>query len=73
MQSLCNQNGLDYLDLSDAFDELDADQFCISDWDKHPNARGHRAIFDELRDALLSRGGPPGLVLSQPLANRERP
>jgi len=72
IQSLCDQNGLDYLDLSDAFDELEDDQFCISDWDKHPNARGHRAIFNELRSALLSRGGPPGLGLSQPLVNRGR-
>ncbi len=72
IQSLCNQNGLDSLDLSNAFDELHEGQFCISDWDKHPNARGHRAIFDELRDALRSRGGPPGLALSQPLATQRR-
>ncbi len=65
IQSVANRHGLDYLDLSDAFDELEADEFCLSDWDKHPNARGHRAIFDELRDALLARGGPPGLSLSQ--------
>ena len=64
IQSICNQNGLDYLDLSDAFDELDEDEFRISDWDKHPNARGHQAIFDELREALLQRGGPPGLSLN---------
>jgi len=72
IQSLCDQHSLDYLDLSAAFDELEEDQFCISDWDKHPNTRGHRAIFDELRDALLSRGGPPGLALSQPLVTRGR-
>ncbi len=72
IQSLCNQHGLDYLDLSGAFDELDEDQFRISDWDKHPNAHGHRAIFDELRDSLLIRGGPPGLGLSQPLVTRGR-
>jgi hypothetical protein len=71
IQSLCNQNGPDYLDLSDAFDGLDDDQFRKSDWDKHPNARGHRAIFDELRESLLPRGGPPGLALSQPHATRE--
>jgi hypothetical protein len=69
IQSLANQHGLDYLDLSGAFDELDDDQFSISNWDKHPNARGHQAIFDEFRDALLSRGGPPGLALSQKLVN----
>jgi lysophospholipase L1-like esterase len=66
IKGLCDQNGLAYLDLSAAFDELDEDQIRLSAWDKHPNARGHRAIFDELRDALLRRGGPPGLALSQP-------
>jgi hypothetical protein len=60
MQSVCSRQGLDYLDLSNAFDELDEDEFCISEWDKHPNARGHRAIFEEFRDALLIRGGLPG-------------
>ncbi len=72
IQLLCDQNALDYLDLSGAFDELDEDQFRISDWDKHPNARGHRAIFAELRSALLRQGGPPGLGLSQPLVIRGR-
>jgi hypothetical protein len=61
IRSLAAQNGLDFLDLSDAFDELEVDEFRISDWDKHPNARGHLAIFEALRDALLERGGPPGL------------
>jgi lysophospholipase L1-like esterase len=59
IRSVSHTHGLDYLDLSSAFDELDQDEFYISDWDKHPNARGHRAIFDELRDALLSRGSLP--------------
>ena len=61
IRSLASQNGLDYLDLSDAFDELEVDEFRISDWDKHPNARGHLAIFEAMRNALLERGGPPGL------------
>jgi GDSL-like Lipase/Acylhydrolase family len=60
IQSVSNRQGLDYLDLSNAFDELDEEEFCISEWDKHPNARGHRAIFEEFRDALLIRGGLPG-------------
>jgi hypothetical protein len=61
IRSLASQNGLDCLDLSDAFDELDVDEFRISDWDKHPSARGHLAIFDAMRAALLDRGGIPGL------------
>lgn len=69
IQSVSNQHGLDYLDLSDAFDDLEADEFCISDWDKRPSARGHRAIFAALRDALLRRGGLPGLPFAEQLAN----
>jgi lysophospholipase L1-like esterase len=61
IRSLAGENGLDFVDLSGAFDELEVDEFRISDWDKHPNARGHQAIFEAMRDALLERGGPPGL------------
>ncbi len=59
--SLAERNGLDYLDVSDAFDALDVDEFRISEWDKHPSARGHRAIFEAIRDALSRRGELPGL------------
>ena len=55
------QNGLDYIDISGAFDQMDVEEFRISDWDKHPNARGHRVIFEALRDAILSSGQLPGL------------
>jgi hypothetical protein len=72
IQSTASRHGLDYLDLSDAFDELDEHEFRISDWDKHPNARGHRAIFIELRDVLLSRGGLPGLPLNERIAIQAR-
>jgi lysophospholipase L1-like esterase len=65
-RALARQNGLDHVDLSDAFDDLEVDEFRISDWDKHPNARGHQAIFEAMRDALLDRGGPPGLSLLTP-------
>jgi hypothetical protein len=68
IKSIANRHGLDYLDLTDAFDEGHdkGEKMCISDWDKHPNARGHYAIFEELRDAILIRGGMPGVRLSQP-------
>ncbi len=61
IRSLASQNGLDFIDLSDAFDDLELDEFRISDWDKHPSTRGHLAIFEAMRTALLERGGPPGL------------
>ena len=66
IRSLSSQNGLDFLDLSNALDHLDVEDFRISDWDKHPNALGHRVIFEALRDVILKRGQIPGLSLSHP-------
>ena len=47
------------LDLSNALDHprADVEDFRISDWDKHPNALGHRVIFETLRDAILKHAG----------------
>jgi GDSL-like Lipase/Acylhydrolase family len=67
IRSLCVQNGLDFIDMSSAFDHMEVDEFRISDWDKHPNARGHRVIFEALRDAILRRGQLPGLSPSPSL------
>lgn len=53
---------LDCLDLSDAFADLEVDEFRLSPWDKHPSVKGHRLIFEALRDALLARGSLPGLA-----------
>jgi lysophospholipase L1-like esterase len=58
--SLADRHSLDYLDVSDAFDALAVDEFRISEWDHHPNARGHAAIFEALRGALSRRGSLPG-------------
>ena len=60
VRSIAGRHGLDFLDITDAFDDLEVQEFRISAWDKHPNARGHRAIFEAIRDALLSRGRLPG-------------
>jgi hypothetical protein len=60
IRSIAERHGLDYLDLTTAFDALEVDEFRISAWDKHPNACGHRAIFEAMRDALLARGPLPG-------------
>ncbi len=61
IHSLADRHGLDCLDVSEAFDALAVDEFRISDWDPHPNAGGHRAIFEAIRDALSRRGDLPGL------------
>ncbi len=60
ISSLAKHHGLDTLDISAAFDELDVDDFRISAWDKHPNAFGHRVMFEAIRDAVRSRGRLPG-------------
>lgn len=54
---------LDALDLGDAFADLEPDEFRVSPWDKHPSARGHRAIFDAFCAAMQARGALPGLDL----------
>ena len=66
MLSIAHRQGLDVLDLSDAFLDLTVSQFRVSDRDMHPSALGHKAIFDRLREALLQRGGLPGLAFPDP-------
>ena len=68
VRSLAVQNALDYLDLTDAFDDLRVEEFRNSEWDPHPSARGHQAIFETMRKSLLQRGGLPGLTLSNSAA-----
>ena len=53
------RNGLDIIDLADAFEGLRVEEFRISDWERHTSAGGHRAIFEALRDVLIARGGLP--------------
>jgi hypothetical protein len=62
--SLAEKHGLDCIDLSNAFDRLEVDDFRNSEWDQHPSPFGHHLIFEGIRDALLRRGGLPGLSLS---------
>ena len=58
-RDLADRHGLGYVDLSDAFDRLDLDDYRIGPWDHHPNALGHRLIFARLRDGLLGDGAVP--------------
>ncbi|WP_165068866.1 SGNH/GDSL hydrolase family protein [Paludisphaera rhizosphaerae] len=63
MRSAVLANGLDVIDLSHAFQSLSVDEFRVSPWDKHPSVKGHRAIFEAFREAMLVRGKLPGLEL----------
>jgi hypothetical protein len=62
--SLADRHEMDCLDVSDAFEDLVVEEFRLSRWDAHPSARGHRAIFEAIRDELSRRrvlpGFPPG-------------
>src|SRR5208282_1395641 len=63
IRSLARRHGLDFLDLSGAFDGLELEQFRVSAWDRHPSALGHHALLQALRSELLRRGSLPGLEL----------
>jgi lysophospholipase L1-like esterase len=52
-RDLADRHDLPYVDLSDAFDRFELDEFRIAPWDHHPNALGHRLIFERLRDLLI--------------------
>jgi hypothetical protein len=69
IRSLARRHGLDFFDLSGAFDDLEPVQFRVSAWDRHPSALGHRALFHELRSELLRRGTLPGLPLRNTAAD----
>jgi lysophospholipase L1-like esterase len=52
-RDLADRHGLDWIDLSDTFDRYELDAYRIAPWDHHPNALGHRLIFDRLSASLL--------------------
>lgn len=64
IHSAIRREGLDVLDLGDAFVGLTPEDFRVSPWDKHPSVRGHLAIFEAFRAALRDRGALPGLSLA---------
>jgi lysophospholipase L1-like esterase len=63
MHGYARRHRLDCFDLGDAFGDLSIDEFRVSPWDKHPSVKGHRLIFEALRDAIAARGELPGLPL----------
>jgi lysophospholipase L1-like esterase len=54
LREAADRHDLRLCDLSTAFDQHDLDDYRISPWDLHPNAYGHRLIFDGLRDGLMA-------------------
>jgi lysophospholipase L1-like esterase len=53
------RHGLEFLDLSSAFESVRIEDVRVSNWDRHTNATGHRIIFEAIRAAVISRGGLP--------------
>jgi hypothetical protein len=64
------RHGLDTIDLSGIYRDLELDTFRIAPWDRHPSPLGHRLIFEQLRAALLRRGRVPGLIPPTRLTSR---
>jgi hypothetical protein len=52
LTGLATESGFIVLDLSDAYDNQDLDALVVAYWDKHPNAKGHSLIAEELYQKL---------------------
>ena len=65
IRTLARRHGLDYIDLSEAFNDMELLEFRVSAWDRHPSVQGHRALFEEIQSELLDRGTLPGLAMAQ--------
>jgi hypothetical protein len=48
LKQVAEQSGFIILDLSDAYDNQDLESLVVAYWDKHPNAKGHSLIADDL-------------------------
>jgi hypothetical protein len=49
--------GLETLDLGDVYDAHDERELIITEWDYHPNLKGHQIIAERLHKELLSLPG----------------
>jgi len=48
LKRVAEESGFIVLDLSDAYDNQDLDSLVVAYWDKHPNAKGHMLIAEDL-------------------------
>lgn len=53
---LAQSAGFDVIDLSDVYSGHDQRALVVAEWDRHPNADGHRLIAERLFDELADRG-----------------
>ncbi|HJQ14245.1 MAG TPA: hypothetical protein VJ830_05795 [Anaerolineales bacterium] len=57
LTGLAKEAGFTILDLSDAYDNQDPDSLVVAYWDKHPNAKGHMLIAEDLYRKLQENRG----------------
>jgi ribosomal protein L39E len=62
LQRKAVEAGFTIIDLSDVFRGQDEHSLILADWDKHPNAQGHRLIAQRLLKELRAR---PDLITGQ--------
>ena len=48
LKRVAEESGFIVVDLSDAYDHQDLDSLVVAYWDKHPNAKGHSLIAEDL-------------------------
>ena len=52
---VAEESGFIVLDLSDAYQNQDPDSLVVAYWDKHPNAKGHSLIAEDLYRKLREK------------------
>ena len=62
--AMARETGFIVFDLLDIWEDGPQDSLRIADWDRHPNADGHRLIADRLHEELLRHRERLGLTLS---------
>jgi hypothetical protein len=70
IRETAGRHGLGLVDLTAAFDDLEPDELVVGPWDRHPGVAGHRALFEDLREAASRPGGIP--TRTRPCGPRRR-
>jgi hypothetical protein len=55
LTQIAEESGFVIVDLSDAYDNQDLDSLVVAYWDKHPNAKGHSLIAEDLYRKLQEK------------------
>jgi hypothetical protein len=55
LKQVAEESGFIVLDLSDAYDNQDLESLVVAYWDKHPNAKGHSLIAEDLYRKLREK------------------